>query len=175
MPVTPRPRPGARAASIVCNVAPIHSNPRGRAAVRRRPAHTARAARTLAEPRNPMQVETNDYLELKSEILDGMRSYREDLAQDGADAGYSDGEIDECERIIDRFLDAIVAAQGDRVAGRAAIKQAVLALNALNARCGYNLIETDQREGLCELILGAAAQAGAVQGEEDITEQWREW
>ncbi|MFD1298604.1 hypothetical protein ACFQ4Q_18430 [Lysobacter gummosus] len=122
-----------------------------------------------------MQVETNDYLELKSEILDGMRSYREDLAQDGADAGYSDGEIDECERIIDRFLDAIVAAQGDRVAGRAAIKQAVLALNALNARCGYTLIETDQREGLCELILGAAAQAGAVQGEEDVTEQWREW
>jgi hypothetical protein len=122
-----------------------------------------------------MQVETNDYVELKNEILDGMRSYKEDLAQDGADAGYGDGEIDECERIIDRFLDAMIAAQSDRATARAAIKQAVLALNALNARCGYNLIETDQRDGLCELILGAAAQAGAVQREEDVTEQWREW
>ncbi|MGH8081628.1 MAG: hypothetical protein ACREP7_13720 [Lysobacter sp.] len=120
-------------------------------------------------------METNDYVELKSEILDGMRSYREDLAQDGADAGYGDGDIDECERIIDRFLDAIGAAERDRDAAVVAVKRAVLALNALNARCAYNLIETDQREGLCELILGAANRVGAVGRDEDITEAWREW
>ncbi|MGO1068296.1 hypothetical protein [Lysobacter sp. CA199] len=124
-----------------------------------------------------MQVKTNDYVELKSEILDGMRSYMEDLAQDGADAGYNVGDIDECERIIDRFLDAARAAaeSGDRTAAHASVRRIVLALNALNARCGYNLIETDQREGLCELILSAAADAGAIAGEEDITETWREW
>lgn len=124
-----------------------------------------------------MQVKTNDYVELKSEILDGMRSYMEDLAQDGVDAGYNAGDIDQCERIIDRFLDAIAEAteSGDRAAARASVRHAVLALNALNAHCGYNLIETDQREGLCELIQGAASEAGAVAGEEDITEAWREW
>ena len=123
-----------------------------------------------------MQVETNDYVELKSEILDGMRSYMEDLAQDGALAGYAAADIDECERIIDRFLDIARTAQSDDGAAvRTAVKQIVLALNALNARCGHTLIETDQREGLCELILGAASEAGAVGRDEDITEPWREW
>lgn len=124
-----------------------------------------------------MQVQTHDYVELKGEILDGMRSYMEDLADSGADAGYAAADIDQCERIIDRFLDAIGAAtdHADPFAARAAVKQAVLALNTLNARCGYALIETDQRESLCELILAAAGDAGAARPEEDITEPWREW
>lgn len=124
-----------------------------------------------------MQVETNDYVELKSEILDGMRSYREDLAKDGVDAGYGDGDIDECEGIIDRFLErmATAAERGDDAGAVGAVKDTVLALNALNARCGHSLIETDQREGLCELILGAAAVAGLGGDGEDLTEEWREW
>lgn len=132
-----------------------------------------------------MQVETNDYVELKHEILDGMRSYREDLAQDGADAGYGEAEIDECERILERFLASLrnAVADGERVpsraaldrSARAAVEQTVRALNALNARCRYNLIETDQREGLCELIRGALAEIGALRGEDDPTEAWREW
>lgn len=124
-----------------------------------------------------VQVETNNYVELKSEILDGMRSYREDLAQDGVDAGYSVQQIDECEGIIDRFLETMSAAaeRGDTAAAHGAVKDAVLGLNALNARCGHSLIETDQREGLCELILGAAMVAGLCAEGEDITEEWREW
>ncbi|QQP96426.1 hypothetical protein [Lysobacter enzymogenes] len=132
-----------------------------------------------------MQVETNDYVELKHEILDGMRSFMEDVAQDGADAGYGAAEIDECERILERFLASLrnVAGDGERVpspaaldrSARAAVEQAVRALNALNARCRYNLIETDQREGLCELIRGALAEIGALRGEDDPTEPWREW
>ncbi len=56
----------------------------------------------------------------------------------------------------------------------AAAKQAVLNLNALNKECGGRLIETDQREDLCELILVAAKLAG-LESDEDITEEWREW
>ncbi|SDY48989.1 hypothetical protein SAMN04487939_102375 [Lysobacter sp. yr284] len=132
-----------------------------------------------------MQVETNDYVELKHEILDGMRSYMEDLAQDGADAGYGAAEIDECERVIDAFLAALrnAVVDGERVpspaqldrTARAAVEQAVRALNTLNARCRYNLIETDQREGLCELVRSALAGIGALRGQDDPTEPWREW
>lgn len=132
-----------------------------------------------------MQVETNDYVELKHEILDGMRSFMEDVAQDGADAGYGAAEIDECERILEGFLASLRNAVGDgeRVpsraildrAARAAVEHTVRALNALNARCRYNLIETDQREGLCDLIRSALAEIGALRGVEDPTEPWREW
>lgn len=132
-----------------------------------------------------MHVETNDYVELKHEILDGMRSYMEDLAQDGADAGYGPAEIDECERILEALLAALRDAAGDGErppspalldrGARAAVERAVRALNALNARCRYNLIETDQRDGLCELIRAALAEIGALRGEDDPTEPWREW
>jgi hypothetical protein len=37
------------------------------------------------------------------------------------------------------------------------------------------LIETDQREQLCELIIAAAQRAGLVSDVYDITEEWREW
>ncbi|PPJ44400.1 hypothetical protein C0075_26880, partial [Rhizobium sp. KAs_5_22] len=103
-----------------------------------------------------------------------MHSYREDLAQDGADAGYGEAEIDECERILERFLASLrnAVADGERVpsraaldrTARAAVEQTVRALNALNARCRYNLIETDQREGLCEMIRSALAEIGALRG-----------
>jgi len=122
-----------------------------------------------------VQVETNDYVELKSEILDGMRSYMEEVAEDGSDAGYTAQDIDDCEGIIDRFLAAIAHAAGDNARASGAVKDAVLALNALNARCGHSLIETDQREGLCELIIRVAATAGVGSGQDDITEEWREW
>ena len=122
-----------------------------------------------------MQVNTHDYVELKSEILDGMRCYMDDLRGDGADPGYAERDIDACEAIVDRYLEAARDAAGQPAQVRIALKTAVLALNALNARCGYTLIETEQREGLCDLLLGAAAEAGLGSGEEDLTEAWREW
>ena len=122
-----------------------------------------------------MQVNAHDYVELKSEILDGMRSYMDDLRADGTDPGYAERDIDACEAIVDRYLDAARDAAGQPAQARSALKTAVLALNALNARCGHALIETEQREGLCDLLLGAAAEAGLGSGEEDLTEAWREW
>ena len=50
-----------------------------------------------------------------------------------------------------------------------------LALNALNEDCGGNLIETGEREALCDLIERAAREAGLPESDEDITEAWREW
>ena len=56
-----------------------------------------------------------------------------------------------------------------------AVKTAVVKLNKLNDRCDGSLIETDQREQLCELIITAARGAGLSSDKYDITEEWREW
>ena len=56
-----------------------------------------------------------------------------------------------------------------------AVKAAVLALNQLNAKCDYSLIETDQREDLAMLVIKAAESVGVGNGKNDITEEWREW
>jgi hypothetical protein len=54
------------------------------------------------------------------------------------------------------------------------IKETVVRLNDLNDRCGGALIETDQREDLCQIILVAARGAGLTTLA-DVTEAWREW
>ena len=53
-------------------------------------------------------------------------------------------------------------------------KEAVLELNVLNDKCGEGLIETDQREAICQLLLVSAQDAG-VGTDDDITEEWRRW
>ena len=47
-------------------------------------------------------------------------------------------------------------------------------VRSLNARCNGHLIETDQRENLCDLINRGAGAAGVGAGA-DLTAAWREW
>ena len=54
------------------------------------------------------------------------------------------------------------------------VKETVLALNVLNEKCEYELIETDQREDICKFIITAVNVAG-LKTDEDVTEEWREW
>lgn len=106
---------------------------------------------------------------LKNSILDGMRSYVADMDE----PYYPLAKVDECGRIIDEFLAAMAVAQGES-AILAEVKEVVLALNKLNEECGGSLIETSQREDLCDLIERAANQSGLAT-DDDITEEWRHW
>lgn len=106
---------------------------------------------------------------LKDSILEDMRDYVADMDE----PYYPLEKVDECGRILDDFLAAMARTQGE-AAIMAQVEKTVLALNELNDACDGNLIETGQREDICELIEGAAKQAGLVT-DEDITEQWREW
>lgn len=106
---------------------------------------------------------------LKESILEGMRDFVADMDE----PYYPLGKVEECGRIIDEYLVAMRTARGEH-AIMAQVEKTVLALNALNDECDGSLIETDQREELCELIQRAAAEAG-LEAREDITEQWREW
>ncbi|KAB8172515.1 hypothetical protein FKV24_014610 [Lysobacter maris] len=116
-----------------------------------------------------------DLPQIKLELLDGMRTYMHDVSSDGGDPGYAETDIVRCETILNVFLAKVASAHAnDSDAVMAAVKEAVLAFNALNESCDHGLIETDQRELICELIIQAAAASGVGAGE-DITEPWREW
>jgi hypothetical protein len=118
----------------------------------------------------------DELLELKSDILDGMISYIE-VDDDKFDSVYSREDVDKCDAILIKYMTAVLtpAIYGDNEKIMAAVEDAVLCLNALNENCEHSLIETDQREGICEFIISVAAKAGLESEEYDITEEWREW
>lgn len=122
----------------------------------------------------------------KDALLDEMRDYQRfggaededdpDFDPD-FDAGYGPADIQRCGEVIDALFEELQQVPGDgrEAAILAAVKDAVLALNALNDDCGGNLIETGEREALCDLIERAAREAGLPETDQDITESWREW
>ena len=127
-----------------------------------------------------------EILELKQKTIDEMVNY---MKYGGAedendpeydpefDAGYTQKHVYRCLAIIDEFLDSLEktpeAQKNEYIL--AAVKKTVLMLNELNEECDYSLIETDQREDLCELIIFAAGHAGFESSVYDITEEWRDW
>ena len=103
-------------------------------------------------------------------------SVREDMLEymHEEDVGYSEQDIAESDAAVQGYLEAVARATTSEEA-MGAVRTVVLTLNALNAKCGHELIETDAREDLAEIIIRAAHLKGFCQPDEDITEQWREW
>lgn len=117
-----------------------------------------------------MDIRQSDELKsIKSRIVDGMLSY---MAV--ADVDYTQMDVEQCVQILEDYTDAISDAK-DRSSAIKAVKSAVLKLNRLNESAGYELIETDQREDICEYIIKAGALLGFNEKDEDVTEEWREW
>ncbi len=129
---------------------------------------------------------TPELLELKKEIIDGMVSFMKFGGADDEndpeydpeyDAGYTQKHIDQCSKIIDEFFSALKNTPDlkKNESILKTVKATVVKLNKLNDKCDGSIIETDQREQLCELIITAAKHAGIESNEDDITEEWREW
>lgn len=116
--------------------------------------------------------------ELKQRLLDGMIEFMggdPDEPDDGFDCGYTTEDVDHCSSIVDAYLHDVAAANSASESDiLLLVKDVVLKINELNANCGHGLIETDQREDLCEIILVAAQQNGLTTTD-DVTEEWREW
>ncbi|CUI08850.1 hypothetical protein [Massilia antarctica] len=112
---------------------------------------------------------------IRARLLGAMAAYVQRSAGDpDSEAPYGKAEIDECAGILDAY-----AASVDKLPKPAApaaimkeVEKVVLALNAFDERC--NVIETEERESLCDIIYLVARDAG-LEADEDITEQWREW
>ncbi|MDB4932351.1 MAG: hypothetical protein JWM10_4835 [Myxococcaceae bacterium] len=110
-----------------------------------------------------------EFEHLQSTIIAGMRAY---LADGGA--AYSEADILDCSRALGEHCAAMQQVETNQQA-RALTRTTVLRLNELNERCGGALIETDQREQICALLIRAGARRGFNREDEDVTEQWREW
>lgn len=122
-------------------------------------------------------LDTKSLHELTKNLLDGMTSYMNLGIEDGSFEAYSQEDIDACGEIINSFLQAVLkeGIQDSEVLSHVEI--AVKKLNQLNKRCDYQLIETDQREDICKIIIEAARQVGYTfpPNDDDITYEWREW
>ena len=115
---------------------------------------------------------------IHEDLLEGMRDFMRDSLEEGEsedDFYYTEEDIQKCKTILDSFLARVSSTpHGDTDSVMATVKDTVLALNALNETCEHSLIETDQREEICDLIIKAALSVGVGNGD-DITEEWRDW
>lgn len=108
---------------------------------------------------------------VRQRLLDGMTAYMDAVA----DCGYTQEDVGRCASILDACQASLSSdSRPSQAEIRAAIRQAVLDLNALTEECGHSLIETDQRECICEFLLVCGKDAG-IDTDEDVTEEWRTW
>ena len=113
----------------------------------------------------------------RKRLLDGLFSYMKASEDPGRGyaCGYQLRHIDRCAAITRDYLKRLASPpmrNQERLLDE--IRRVVQKLNRLNASCDGALIETDQREDLCQLILQAARKAG-LKSDADVTEAWREW
>ena len=109
------------------------------------------------------------------DVIKSMVEYMKAEAE--TDCGYGQGHINKCAKILERYERSLLKLKNkpdvDRIAK--CIKTVVIALNKLNAKTDYSLIETDQREDLGMFIQEKALEAGLPKDDEDIMDEWREW
>ena len=117
----------------------------------------------------------------EAEVTAPMLEYYRSWAEDG-EGSYNESHIQKCAELLDEYaaslasIDAPASAKRDKKI-MAAVKKVVLALNKLNEKTDYEMLETDERESICVLITDAAVQAGLTElpEDDDVTGEWREF
>lgn len=87
---------------------------------------------------------------------------------------YSVEDVTACITVLLEFMSTIQAENQTIESAKEHVQALVLSLNNLNDRCDDCLIETDQREEICEFIQRVLSSVN-IHFEGDITEEWREW
>ncbi len=99
-----------------------------------------------------------------------------EFMNDCEDCGFAKNDIEKCESLILKYLSAlesITKPTNKEILEH--VKTLVLALNKLNEKTDYCLLETEERESIWEIIQNSAVECGLTDPEDDITEEWREW
>lgn len=117
-------------------------------------------------------MDFQSFSDKKNEIIDHFVELIDEFNFDT----FTKKDIGVVNKILTDYLVALRASEG---AGDAAVmgcvKTAVLALNDLNERTEYGMIETEEREILWEFLQTAAVDAGLQNVPDDVTEEYREW
>lgn len=117
-----------------------------------------------------MNLKENAEIKKTSESLKtGMIEYLEP-----GETEYTESDVEKCMDLINDFLDEI-SKSVSKENGMISVKKVVLGLNDLNEKCEHELIETDQREQIADIIILAGHLKGYNDRNEDTTEDWREW
>ncbi|MBQ8447509.1 MAG: hypothetical protein IJX27_01095 [Clostridia bacterium] len=109
-------------------------------------------------------------------VAEEMISFMRDCEEDGVDAGYTEDDVEECKEILFDYIDALDELEDPTDEDiMAEVENVIVALNELNANTDDMLIETVEREAICEIIQDAAVECGLEEEYDDVTEEWREW
>lgn len=87
---------------------------------------------------------------------------------------YNPEDVTACIKLLLEFMSSMASETQTLDSAKDQVRELVIALNELNEECHECLIETDQREEICEFIQKVMLTA-QVEFDGDITEQWREW
>lgn len=110
--------------------------------------------------------------QLQETVICSMLGYVEEVE----DCGFAKKDIEKCESLILKYLlalEQIKTPTNKEIMKH--VKSLVLALNKLNEKTDYCLLETEERESIWEIIQNSAVKCGLVDPDDDITEEWREW
>lgn len=114
-------------------------------------------------------IENSEIKEISERLKEGMIEFIEP-----GETAYSKTDVETCMNLISDYLNKVENASSKDETMKI-VEKTVLALNDLNEKCEYELIETDQREDIAEILILAGNLKGFNSRDEDITEDWREW
>lgn len=107
------------------------------------------------------------------EIYTRLKQNMIDFFEPGETA-YTEKDVEKCMNIIDDYIINIEKADSKKDA-MFIVEKTVILLNEINEKCEYELIETEQREDIAEIIILSGSLKGFNTRDDDITEEWREW
>lgn len=112
----------------------------------------------------------------KKQVKENVVAAMLDYMLEEEDCGYSKKDVKKCECLLLEYLDKLsnITNPTDELIMEQ-VKNVVIALNKLNDKTDYSLIETDAREEIWQIIQGSAVECGLSSSNEDVTEEWREW
>ena len=113
--------------------------------------------------------ENAEIVKISESLKTGMIEYIEP-----EETEYTESDVEKCMTLINNFLDEL-SKSDSKENGMKLVENVVLGLNDLNEKCEHELIETDQREQIADIIILAGHLKGYNERNEDITEDWREW
>jgi len=87
---------------------------------------------------------------------------------------YTSEDVTACITLLLEFMSNMESEVQTAESARNNIRDLVISLNELNDECDQCLIETDQREEICEFIQKVVSTTH-VELEGDVTEEWRDW
>ena len=113
----------------------------------------------------------------KQTLTSSMKDYINIFKEDNREEPYSPADANKCGVILDTYLSYLFSTKRTNKEILSQVEIVVKELNKLNEKCNYCMIETEEREQLCTIIIDAARLCGYQFpiDDDDITFEWREW